>query len=64
MLEEDVPIVSFQNLIATSGSAELRWICAPAMFGVPGGCARAERAATREAAKIRENGIGLWQQSE
>src|SRR5258708_32192170 len=59
MLEDDVPIASFQNLIATSGAAELRWICAAAMFGAlgKGGCARAERTAAREAANIRDSGI-------
>src|SRR5882762_10075018 len=66
MLEEDVPIASFQNAIATSGSAELRWICATVMFGPPGkgGCPKAERAATREAANIRDSGMRFYGHSQ
>src|SRR4051812_39311383 len=58
--EEDVPITSFQKVIATSGSVELKWICAAAIFGAPGdgGCASAERAATRQAAIRRDSGMG------
>src|SRR3954471_9357515 len=62
MREAEVPITSVQNAIATSGSAELRWICAAAMFGAPvkGRCPKAERAATREAANIRESGMRFY----
>src|SRR4051812_22442095 len=66
MREADAPIASVQNATATSGSVELRWICAAAMFGAPvkGGCPKAERAATREAANIRDSGMRFYGHTE